>query len=75
MICILLNLPEDYEVAVSDLERWIKDTTVNKLYIEEMRTALNSRYQRLEKFGESKEEELALAVFKRQYNGVCGKCW
>lgn len=73
IIHILSNLPEEYEVAVSELEEKLKNTST-PLSIETVREKLNSRYERMTKNAEAKEEEKALAAFKKQYKGRCSKC-
>ena len=74
IIHILSNLPEEYEVAVSELEEEKLKDTSNPLDMEAVREKLNSRYERITKNTEEKEEEKAFAAFKRQYKGTCGKC-
>ena len=73
IIHILSNLPEEYEVAVSELEEKLKNTS-DPLTMETVREKLNSRYERMAKNAESKEEEKAFAAWKKQYKGRCGKC-
>ena len=64
IIHILLNLPEEYEVAVSELERKLKDDSV-QLSMEDIRETLGSRFQRIVKNHEAKKQELAFAAFKK----------
>ena len=73
IIHILSNLPEEYEVAVSELERKLKDDSV-QLSMEDIRETLGSRFDRIVKNYEAKKEELAFAAFKKQFKGLCGKC-
>ena len=73
IIHILSNLPEEYEVAVSELEEKLKNTS-SPLDMETVREKLNTRYQRITKHTEDREEEKALAAFKKQYKGRCGNC-
>ena len=44
IIHILSNLPEEYEVAIAELEKELQDTS-KTLDIEEVRRVLNSRYE------------------------------
>jgi translation elongation factor EF-1beta len=62
IIHVLSYLPEDYEVQVNELEEKLQDTSVS-VSIEDVRSKLNSRYARLQKNEESREEEKALAAF------------
>ena len=73
IIHILSNLPEEYEVAVSELEEKLKNT-YRPLSMETVREKLNSRFERITKNAEAKEEEKALAAFKKQYKGRCSNC-
>ena len=73
IIHILSNLPEEYEVAVSELEEKLKNTAA-PLSMETVREKFNSRYECITKNAKAKEEEKALAYFKKQYEGRCGKC-
>ena len=73
IIHILSNLPEEYEVAVSELEEKLKNTST-PLSMETVREKLNSRFERITKNAEAKEEEKALAAFKKQYKGRCSNC-
>ena len=66
IIHILSNLPEEYEVAVSELEEKLKDTS-NPLDMETVRDKLNCRYERIAKNAETAEEEIALAAFMKEY--------
>ena len=68
IIHILSNLPEEYEVAVSELERKLKDDSV-QLSMEDIRETLGSRFQRIEKNYEAKKQETAFAAFKKQFKG------
>ena len=70
----LSNLPEDHEVAITDLERRLKNTGPIKLEIEAVCTSLNSRYKRLEKQHYSKKDKLVFVEFKQQYKCVCSAC-
>ena len=62
IILILSNLPEEYEVAVSELEEKLKNTST-PLSMEKVREKLNSRYERITKNAEAKEEEKAPSVW------------
>ena len=75
IIHVLSNLPEEYEVTVSELEERLKSTS-DPLEIKEVRTKLNSRYQRLQKHGEKPEDidEKALVAFYKQFKGRCTNC-
>ena len=73
IIHILSNLPEEYEVAVSELERKLKDDSI-QLKMEDIRETLSSRYERIAKNDKTWEEEVAFAVFKKQSKGMCKKC-
>ncbi|EED87033.1 predicted protein, partial [Thalassiosira pseudonana CCMP1335] len=42
--------------------------------METVREKLNSRFERITKNAEAKEEEKALAAFKKQYKGRCSNC-
>ena len=44
IIHILSNLPEEYEVAIAELEKELQDTS-KTLDTEEVRRVLNSRYE------------------------------
>ena len=90
IIHILSNLPEEYEVAVSALERKLKDVSVH-LNMEDICETLSSRYERIVKNDKAKREEVAFAAFKKQFNDtkyqagrennpehnrrIKGKCW
>ena len=67
IIHILSNLPEEYEVAVSELERKLKDTSIH-LSMEDIRETLSSRYERIVKNDKAKKEEVAFAAFQKQFN-------
>ena len=73
IIHVLSNLPEDYEVQVNELEEKLQDTSVT-ISIEDIRSKLNSRYARIQKNEETREEEKALAAFRKQFKGLCNKC-
>ena len=73
IIHVLSNLPEDYEVQVNELEEKLQDASVT-VSIEDVRSKLNSRYARIQKNEESREEEKALAAFRKQFKGLCNKC-
>ena len=76
IIHILSNLPEEYKVAVAELEKDMQSQT-KPLEMENVRRVLDSRFERLSKntdvFDESGEKVFA-AWAKKQYNGICGKC-
>mmetsp|Transcript_11032 Transcript_11032/g.16140 ORF Transcript_11032/g.16140 Transcript_11032/m.16140 type:complete len:268 (+) Transcript_11032:5907-6710(+) len=73
IIHILSNLPEDYGVLVSELEEKLKDTS-HSLEIGTVCEKLNSRFEQLSKHAEVKEEEKALAAFKKQFKGRFTNC-
>ena len=73
IIHILSNLPEEYEVAVSELERKLKDDSI-QLKMEDIRETLSSRYERIAKNDKAREEEVAFMAFKKQFKGMCKKC-
>ena len=73
IIHILSNLPEEYEVAIAELEKELQDTS-KTLDIEEVRRVLNSRYERIKKNKEINLEEKAYAAFIKQFKGTCRKC-
>ncbi len=64
IIHILSNLPEDYKVQVNKLEEKLQDTSV-RISIEDICSKLSSRYARIQKNEESREEEKALASFRK----------
>ena len=64
IIHILSNLPEEYEVAVSELERKLKDDSV-QLSMEDIHKILGSRFQRIEKNYEAQKQNIAFAVSKK----------
>ena len=72
IIHILSNLPEEYEVAVSELERKLKDDSI-QLKMEDIRETLGSRYERIVKNDMARKEEIAFAAFKKQFKGLSGK--
>ena len=57
IIHILSNLPEEYEVAVSELERKLKDDSI-QLKMEDIRETLGSRYERIVKNDKPRKEKL-----------------
>ena len=67
VIHILSNLPEEYEVVVSELERKLKDVSIH-LNMEDIHETLSSRYERIVKNDKAKCEEVAFAAFKKQFN-------
>ena len=71
IIHVLSNLPEEYEVDVSEFEEKLKDA-VNPLDIEDIRQKLNSRYECGVKNTEIKEEEMTLAAFKKFFESTGG---
>ena len=73
IVHVLSNLPEDYEVQVNELEEKLQDTSVT-LAIKDVRSKLNSRYARMQKNEESREEEKALVAFRKKFKGLCNKC-
>ncbi len=87
IIHILSNLPEEYEVAVSKLEEKLKDTNT-PLALEDVRTELSSRHERIMKHHDDSNDEKALlsglgledidekalAAFIKQFKGTCNKC-
>ena len=73
IIHILSNLPEEYEVAVSELERKLKDDSI-QLKMEDIRETLSSRYERMVKNDKVRKEEKAYAAFKKQFKGLCSRC-
>ena len=74
IIHILSNLPEEYEVAVAELERDMP-SQVNPIKMEDVRRVLDSRFERLSKKVDSLEEDKAFMSWaKKQYTHICGKC-
>lgn len=73
IIHILSNLPEEYEVAVSELENKLRDTS-KPLDMEEVRLVLGNRYNRITKNAENAEQEKAFAAFQKQFKGNCRNC-
>ena len=73
IIHILSNLPEEYEVAVSELERKLKDDSIQPK-MEDIRETLGSRYQRIVKNEKEKKNEVAFTAFKKQFKGMCRYC-
>ena len=73
IIHILSNLPEEYEVAVSELENKLRNTSI-PLDMEEVRIVLGNRYNRITKNAENAAQEKAFAAFQKQYKGTCRKC-
>ena len=76
IIHILTSLPEEYEVAVSDLENKLMHPTED-LNIEEVREKIVLRHERLtdhEKDVEQEMEDKAFAAFKKQFKGNCTAC-
>ena len=87
IIHILSNLPEEYEVAVSKLEEKLKDTST-PLALEDVRTELSSRHERIMKHQDESTDdkallsglrlkeldEKALEAFVKQYKGYCYEC-
>ena len=55
------SLPEEYEVAIENLEERLKETT-NKLGVEEVFTKLNERFKRINKQKEKNEDELGIVL-------------
>ena len=78
IIHILSNLPEEYEVAVNDLENLLSVSNPDEpLTIEDVREKLGARFSRLAKSDEEVErekEEKAYAAFKKQYKKPCSYC-
>ena len=70
---ILSNLPEEYEVAVSELERKLKDDSI-QLKMEDICETLSSRYERIVKNDKVKKEEVTFTAFKMQFKGACRNC-
>ena len=73
---ILSHLPEEYEVAVTELEKDMQSQS-KPLEMENFRRVLDSRYERLSKNTDVLDEsgEKAFAAWaKKQYKGICGKC-
>ena len=64
IIHIVSNLAEEYEVAVSELERKLKDVSVH-LNMEDIRETLSSRYERIVKNDKAKRKDVTNAVFKK----------
>ena len=56
---------------MSEFEEKLKNT-MNHLEIEDVCQKLNSRYEHIEKNTEVKEEEMALAAFKKQFESTGG---
>ena len=56
---------------MSEFEEKLKNT-MNHLEIEDVCQKLNSRYEHIEKNTEVKEEEMALAAFKKQFESMGG---
>ena len=75
MIHILNNLPKDYEISQAKLEDRLNDD-IDPLTIEEIRTELNLRYQRmnLKKIVDDDEEEEETALFAGVFKGTCHGC-
>ncbi len=47
MVCVLNNLPEEYDVVVDRLETRLVSTGEDRLTIEALRERLNSRFERI----------------------------
>ena len=73
IIHILSNLPEEYEVAVAELEKGMQSQST-PIKMEDVRRVLDSRFERLSKKIDSLEEDKAFMSWaKKQYKGICGK--
>jgi len=75
---VLNNLPKEYEIVVSKLEDRLGSTT-DPLTIEDVRSALNLKYQRLSKgksgsSNNSKDDEHETALFAGGFKGKCNNC-
>ena len=76
IIHILSNLPEEYEVAVAELEKDMQSQST-PLEMENVRRVLDSRFERLSKnmdISNDSGEKAFAAWAKKQYKGICGKC-
>ena len=74
IIHILSNLPEEYEVAVAELEKDMQSQST-PIKMEDVRRVLDSRFERFSKKVDSLEEDKPFVSWtKKQYKGICGKC-
>ena len=75
MIHILNNLPKDYEISQAKLEDRLGDD-IDPLTIEEIRTELNLKFQRmnLNRVVDDDEDEEETALFAGNFKGTCYKC-
>ena len=74
IIHILSNLPEEYEVAVAELEKDMQSQST-PIKMEDVRRVLDSRFERLSKKVDSLEEDKAFMSWaKKQYKGIREKC-
>ena len=74
MIHLLNNLPKDYEISQSKLEDRLDD--IDPLTIEEIRTELNLKFQRmnLKRSVDQEYEEEETALFAGNFKGTCHGC-
>ena len=75
MIHILNNMPKEYEISQAKLEDRLNDD-IDPLTIEEIRTELNLRFQRMniKKVVDEDEEEEETALFAGSFKGTCHGC-
>ena len=76
MIHVLNNLTEEYDVILDGMESklMLGESDPSRLTIEEIRSKLNNRYERIEDRDEQAKREVAFAEFVKQYKGTCTKC-
>ena len=74
---ILSNLPDEYEVAVSKIERNSKESSC-RLDMDDHRATLSTRYERIIKHEENKKREFEYAFkvcIPKAIQGYISKLW
>jgi gag-polypeptide of LTR copia-type len=73
VIHILTNLTKEYDNIV-DLNEDRVGAATNPLTIEELRTKLRQKFERLDASHKKKETDLALIGMQKRFKGTCNKC-
>ena len=79
MIHILNNLPDVYDMVLDSMENrlMLPDGDPNKLTIEDVRSKLNHRYDRINERSHADDDddkEVDVAFYTKQFKGNCRNC-
>ena len=76
MIHVLNNLPVEYDVILDGMESrlMLPNGDSNKLTIEDIRSKLNHRFERMDERESQSKQEMAFVTYQKKFKGTCYNC-